>query len=68
MGPEGYEDHPTQDAYVFERRVTFDDGAGKCSISRIDLYKCGCFVLESKCIHQVSSDVMTDLGKNLACS
>jgi hypothetical protein len=46
--PDPTTDDPTQDAYVFERGVTFDDGAGKCSTGRIDLYKRGCFVLETK--------------------
>ena len=41
-------DSPAQDAYVLERAVTFDDGAGKKSTGRIDLYKRGCFVLETK--------------------
>ena len=35
-------------AYVFERDVTFDQGDGTNSIGRIDLYKRGCFVLEAK--------------------
>ncbi|MEF2145109.1 MAG: DNA methyltransferase [Desulfovibrionaceae bacterium] len=35
-------------AYVFERRVTFHHGDGSTSRGRIDLYKRGCFVLESK--------------------
>jgi hypothetical protein len=35
-------------AYVFERDVTFDLGDGTTSIGRIDLYKRGCFVLEAK--------------------
>ncbi|SOD89874.1 class I SAM-dependent DNA methyltransferase [Spirosoma fluviale] len=38
---------PAQDAYVTERAVTFQDGA-KTSTGRIDLYKRGCFVLETK--------------------
>jgi hypothetical protein len=46
--PEPKTDNPAQDAYVFERGVTFDDGAGKTSTGRIDLYKRGCFVLETK--------------------
>ncbi|AMJ64052.1 hypothetical protein AXW84_00360 (plasmid) [Hymenobacter sp. PAMC 26628] len=46
--PDPTTDDPTQDAYVFERGVTFDDGAGKRSTGRIDLYKRGCFVLETK--------------------
>ena len=36
-----------QDLYVFEKRVIFQDGA-TTSTGRIDLYKAGCFVLESK--------------------
>jgi hypothetical protein len=46
--PDATTDDPTQDAYVLERAVTFDDGAGKTSAGRIDLYKRGCFVLETK--------------------
>jgi hypothetical protein len=46
--PDPTTDDPTQDAYVFERGVSFDDGAGKRSTGRIDLYKRGCFVLETK--------------------
>nr|MBA2733563.1 class I SAM-dependent DNA methyltransferase [Acidobacteriota bacterium] len=37
-----------QNAYVFERTVTFHNGDGSTSIGRIDLYKRGCFVLEAK--------------------
>ncbi len=36
------------DSYVFERQVTFDNGDGTTSLGRIDLYRRGCFVLESK--------------------
>lgn len=36
------------DAYVFERPVTFHHGDGTTSTGFIDLYKRGCFVLESK--------------------
>ena len=35
-------------AYVFERSVTFNNGDGTTSPGRIDLYKRGCFVLEAK--------------------
>jgi len=38
----------TQNAYVFERAVTFHHGDGKTTTGRIDLYKRGCFVLEAK--------------------
>lgn len=34
--------------YVFERAVTFDNGQGRTSHGRIDLYKRDCFVLEAK--------------------
>ena len=46
--PDATTDNPAQDAYVLERAVTFDDGATKKSTGRIDLYKRGCFVLETK--------------------
>ncbi|WP_375417686.1 type IIL restriction-modification enzyme MmeI [uncultured Hymenobacter sp.] len=46
--PEPKTDDPAHDAYVFERGVSFGDGAGKKSTGRIDLYKRGCFVLETK--------------------
>lgn len=45
--PEPTTDNPTQDAYVLERAVEFNDN-GKGSTGRIDLYKRGCFVLETK--------------------
>jgi len=37
-----------QNAYVFERGVTFHNPDGSTSNGRIDLYKRGCFVLEAK--------------------
>lgn len=42
--------HPDdeQNAYVFERAVTFRNPDGTTSPGRIDLYKRGCFVLEAK--------------------
>jgi hypothetical protein len=39
---------PAQNAYVFERGVSFDNGTGKHSAGRTDLYKRGCLVLETK--------------------
>ena len=45
--PDPTTDNPAQDAYVLERAVEFNDH-GKRSIGRIDLYKRGCFVLETK--------------------
>ena len=46
--PDATTNNPAQDAYVLERAVTFDDGGGRRSTGRIDLYKRGCFVLETK--------------------
>ena len=46
--PDATTHDPTQDAYVLERAVTFNNGAGKPTTGRIDLYKRGCFVLETK--------------------
>ncbi|GAA3959428.1 class I SAM-dependent DNA methyltransferase [Hymenobacter antarcticus] len=48
--PDATSDDPAQDAYVLERAVTFSNGGpgGKASTGRIDLYKRGCFVLETK--------------------
>ncbi len=50
--PDPTTDNPAQDAYVLERAVTFADGATgptlRTSTGRIDLYKRGCFVLETK--------------------
>ncbi len=37
-----------ENAYVFERNVTFQNPDGSTSPGRIDLYKRGCFVLEAK--------------------
>ncbi|MGV3561321.1 class I SAM-dependent DNA methyltransferase [Larkinella arboricola] len=45
--PDPTTDNPAQDAYVLERAVEFND-QGKRSIGRVDLYKRGCFVLETK--------------------
>ena len=44
--PAGQDD--AQNAYVFERAVTFQNGDGTTSTGRIDLYKRGSFVLEAK--------------------
>jgi len=45
--PDPTTDNPAQDQYVLERAVQFNDGQKK-STGRIDLYKRGCFVLETK--------------------
>lgn len=50
--PDSTTDNPADDAYVLERAVEFNDGSRGPSIrkssGRIDLYKRGCFVLETK--------------------
>ena len=43
---------PEQD-YMFERPITFQHGDGSTSAGRIDLYRRGAFVLESKKGHGV---------------
>ncbi len=47
-GPEPTRSDDRDNAYVFERSVPMDDGDGKTTVGRIDLYKRGCFVLEAK--------------------
>lgn len=46
--PEFSTERNRENDYVFERRVTFKHPDGSTSTGRIDLYKRGCFVLESK--------------------
>ncbi len=46
--PEPSRPDDTENAYVFERNVHFQDDEGGSSIGRIDLYKRGAFVLEAK--------------------
>jgi hypothetical protein len=46
--PKVASDHADDNAYVFEKDVLFKHGDGTTSNGRIDLYKRGCFVLESK--------------------
>jgi hypothetical protein len=48
-------DHPdptqqdsTSNRYVFEKAVEFNNGDGSVSHGRVDLFRAGCFVLESK--------------------
>jgi hypothetical protein len=47
-GPEPTTPDDSENAYVFERSVTFHHSDGSTSTGRIDLYKRGCFVLEAK--------------------
>jgi hypothetical protein len=46
--PEPTKSDEDENAYVFEKAVTFHHGDGTSSTGRIDLYKRGCFVLEAK--------------------
>ena len=47
--PQPARNDPRADAYVFERQVPLiDDQTGKTTTGRIDLYKRGCFILETK--------------------
>ena len=46
--PEPTRADDAENAYVFERAVTFQNGDGTTSPGRIDLYKRGCFILEAK--------------------
>lgn len=46
--PEPTRPDDVENAYVFERNVTFHHPDGTTSTGRIDLYKRGCFVLEAK--------------------
>jgi len=47
--------HPTADQdYMFERPITFAHGDGSSSAGRIDLYRRGAFVLESKKLKQAA--------------
>lgn len=39
---------------MFERRVQFRHGDGSESYGYIDLYRCGCFVLEAKDVREAS--------------
>ncbi|WP_169981214.1 class I SAM-dependent DNA methyltransferase [Tautonia rosea] len=46
--PEPTRPDDSENAYVFERAVTFQNGDGSTSTGRIDLYKRDCFILEAK--------------------
>ena len=46
--PDPAQAETAENAYVFERTVTFQNTDGTTSAGRIDLYKRGCFVLEAK--------------------
>jgi len=46
--PEPTRSDEDENAYVFEKAVSFHHGDGTSSTGRIDLYKRGCFVLEAK--------------------
>jgi len=48
LRPEPTRPDDADNAYVFERSVTFHNPDGSSSVGRIDLYKRGCFILEAK--------------------
>jgi hypothetical protein len=52
-----------ENRYVFEKSVLFNNGDGTTSQGRVDLYKAGCFVLESK---QGSERKAAELAEALA--
>ena len=63
--PEPTKTDVSENAYVFERDVTFQNLDGSTSIGRIDLYKRSCFVLEAK---QGSEQVEADDTLKLSAS
>jgi hypothetical protein len=46
--PEPTQSDESRNTYVFEKAVDFNNGDGTTSAGRVDLYRQGCFVLESK--------------------
>ena len=48
LRPEPTVPEDEKNAYVFEKQVVFQNPDGTRSYGRIDLYKRGCFVLETK--------------------
>uniref|UniRef100_UPI0013868800 class I SAM-dependent DNA methyltransferase n=1 Tax=Roseimaritima sediminicola TaxID=2662066 RepID=UPI0013868800 len=46
--PDSTQTDTTNNKYVFEKAVEFNNGDGTVSRGRVDLYRAGCFVLESK--------------------
>lgn len=46
--PEPTQADESHNRYVFEKAMTFNNGDGTTSAGRADLYRSGCFVLESK--------------------
>jgi len=50
--PEPSRDQAAENAYVFERGITFTHGDGSTSAGRIDCYRRGAFVLEAKKVRQ----------------
>ena len=53
--PQPAREDTRDNAYVFERRVTFRHGDGSASAGRIDCYRRGAFVLEAKKIKSVAA-------------
>lgn len=71
--PEPTQPDDRNNAYVFERAVTFRHGTGLTSAGRIDLYKRGGFILEAKQGRDRPGEegwplfLMVDMGHTIAC-
>lgn len=63
--PEPAVDNNTQNRYVFDHTITFSESDGKTTTNFIDLYKRGCFVLETKqgVEKQEAEAALSDAGK-----
>ncbi len=61
--PDVTTENKERDRYVFEKSVIFNNGDGTTSQGRVDLYRKGCFVLESK---QGSEKKSKELAEALA--
>ena len=59
--PEGSRQDASQNAYVFDHPVLYNDGLDRTTTNWIDLYKRGCFVLEAK----QGSDRAKEAGESL---
>ncbi|MGZ0174729.1 MAG: type IIL restriction-modification enzyme MmeI [Planctomycetales bacterium] len=67
LHPEPTPPDVSENAYVFERDVTFQNLDGTASTGRIDLYKRGCFVLEAnQGREQVEADDTVELKSSAA--
>ncbi len=62
--PEPTKPDDNQNTHVFERNVLFDNLDGTFSTGRIDLYKRGCFILETKqSVERDDEDALSTAGQ-----